>query len=322
MHRNFSLDFLKVILSLFVIATHVFTSLKVNDSKNFIFFLIHGFARLAVPLFFIISGYFLSEKINDINYIKKVIVKFFKLFFVWQLVYFTIEYDYYQLGIITWQRMLLDSIYGIGHLWYLMAFMQGIIFLYLLRGISPKRQLILSFFLFILGYIFQLIIEKKIYFGLDSIFTNLYAWIGTSRNAAFYGLPYLLIGMNYQIYKRYLVRYKYCTLVILIALLIVEIYCNMLFYDTIQNIFLVPMPLSVIIFDLVINSKNNVKMIIPVNLSLGIYLVHFYVLFIVFKKNPPHDVLSYYINYFIILIFSIMSWFILDKINDKIKIIF
>ena len=93
--RNNNIDALKVVLSLLVVAGHVLPTTKIEGEKSYIFYIIHGFGRLTLPLFLLITGYFISAKIHDLSFIKKTAKKLFTLFIVWQLLYLKIEYDFF-----------------------------------------------------------------------------------------------------------------------------------------------------------------------------------------------------------------------------------
>lgn len=77
-----SIDFMKFICSIMVIAIH--TSPLENISNDLNYILINSICRIAVPFFFIASGYFLWNKLSIIdkkirkrevnNYIKKFLI--------------------------------------------------------------------------------------------------------------------------------------------------------------------------------------------------------------------------------------------------------
>ena len=87
--RNNSIESMRFIAAFAVILIHYFYP----SEKNFgsLALIINQIARFAVPFFFIVSGYFLAEKLKKTdtpivywNYIKKVVI----LYVAWQLIYF------------------------------------------------------------------------------------------------------------------------------------------------------------------------------------------------------------------------------------------
>lgn len=319
MQRNFNIDFLKIILSIFVIAAHVFPTSEIEGSKNLIFYLIQGLARLTVPLFFIITGYFVENKIYEEKYLKKTLLKILRIFIIWQIIYIPIEYKYYDLKVISLQRFCLDLFYGIAHLWYLNGLIVGLILLYFLKNKSNKTKLLISFTLFCFAFLFQFLFENKL-IKTNSNWELIYQFIGTTRNGIFYALPYLILGNLYTYLKNILI-FKKILLTILIICLFIESYINM-FNLSIFNIFIVSYPLSLLIFDLILNSKNKITFHIPESLSLGIYLIHFFILNKIFQKNPPVTILDCYLNFLIVTVLTFIVWFLLDKFNRRINLFF
>jgi hypothetical protein len=319
MERNYNLDILKVLLSLFVVAAHILPTTLVEGEKVWLFYFIHGFARLTVPIFLIITGYFVCSKLNKLSYLKKTLIKFFKLFLVWQLVYLTIEWDFFVNNTLTLETLLLDLVFGIGHLWYLSAICFCLIILYLIRNFTFKANAILIIFFFVSGYILQVVFENK--YCTSTFFTTIYKFVGTSRNSLFFALPYLLIGKEYNNLKKYISNSNWIFIGLFMTLLLETylIYSNSnIFY----NILLSSLPLSVFIFHKTVESKNLFKTVIPDSLSLGIYLIHFYCYYYLFVKLLPVSVFDYIAIYFLVLLFTLITWYLLDKLNSKIKIIF
>ncbi|RXR19084.1 hypothetical protein EQG63_06470 [Flavobacterium amnicola] len=317
--RNNNIDLLKIVLSLFVVAAHIFPTTEVEGSKSYVFYMIQGLARLTLPLFLLITGYFISAKIHDLNFIKKTAKKLFILFIVWQLLYFKIEYDFFKLNAISTLRFISDLFYGIGHLWYLIATCLALFLIYFTRKLSDINKLILGVFLISIGYLLQVIFELKLV--TNPIYFNIFYGIGTSRNFLFYAFPYLLIGVSHNLWMKDAKKYKFLLLPLLV-LLIAESFYYMGINSSIFNIFILPLPLSMLIFSWVTNLKQQFKYSTPSTLSLGFYLIHFYIILEVFKKYQSVSYFSYYLKFLIVVLGTFVVWYILDKINKKIAILF
>lgn len=67
--RNLSLDLVKIIAMFMVLALHI--NLNNNLPKSLALTLNYGFACIAIPLFFMVSGYLLANKKLNINYSKR-----------------------------------------------------------------------------------------------------------------------------------------------------------------------------------------------------------------------------------------------------------
>ena len=85
-HRNVYIDALRFFLFCAVVIAHMYTSdfvVKLQVSS-----VIDALMRFCVPCFFMISGYFLPEKIENIwTYLKKSFVRLFTPFIFWEIVY-------------------------------------------------------------------------------------------------------------------------------------------------------------------------------------------------------------------------------------------
>lgn len=318
--RNNNIDVLKVVLSLFVVAAHVFPTTAVEGHKSYVFYIIQGLARLTLPLFLLITGYFISAKIHDLNFIKKTAKKLFLLFIVWQLLYLKLEYDFFKLNAISPLRFISDLFYGIAHLWYLIATCLALFLIYFTRRLSDSKKLFLGIFLLVIAYVLQVFFELKLVSN-PILIKVYYYFMGTSRNFLFYAFPYLLLGVTHNLWMKYAKKYQFLLLPLLL-LLVVE----SLFYRTLEhsifNIFILPLPLSLLLFSWVSNLKQQFKYSIPITLSLGIYLIHFFIILEVFKKYQSMTYYSYYLKFLIVILVTLVIWYILDKINKKIPILF
>ncbi|MHB8065134.1 MAG: acyltransferase family protein, partial [Ruminiclostridium sp.] len=71
------LDYFRIIAALLIVAIHTYPLASISQAADFIF--THIFARIAVPFFFMTTGFFLLPKyIEDINMRKHLFVGFLK----------------------------------------------------------------------------------------------------------------------------------------------------------------------------------------------------------------------------------------------------
>jgi len=192
MERNKGLDLLKAICAFLIICIHspfpgvmgeVFTPLT----------------RIAVPIFFMISGYYYSH-IKEYKKEKKQIVKILKLFFsanilyfIWSLIFTFISGDSISLyigkvfGLKSIIKFVLfnDSPFG-GHLWYLGAILYVLLIVFVVEQKWNRSKLyplipVLLLLDLVLGKYSLLLFGKSV----STIFV---------RNFLCVGLPYFLIG--------------------------------------------------------------------------------------------------------------------------------
>ncbi|KMQ69367.1 hypothetical protein ACM39_04595 [Chryseobacterium sp. FH2] len=211
--RSLSIDILKIILAFFVVFLHMHVLRDWYPSLSYI--LVNGLFRVGVPVFLIISGYYFYY-INDIQKLKKWLIRIFLLYTIWSAVYIPLwkEKDSY----------ILNIFFGYHHLWYLIGtFFSGII-LFSLRKISSKILIGIILILFCCGYLLQFLGNSHYFKGEIDSTLNLYP---TYRNFLFVCFPFL--GMGFLIKKHKLdVKQKPSVLFVIasIFLIIFEAFLN------------------------------------------------------------------------------------------------
>ena len=73
---NYNINFLKIFLSLIVMARHLLPFIANGQPESYIYFLMYGLSKLSVPLFLIITGYYIGKKADDFRYILQHIAKY------------------------------------------------------------------------------------------------------------------------------------------------------------------------------------------------------------------------------------------------------
>ncbi|WP_128331984.1 acyltransferase family protein [Apibacter sp. HY039] len=271
MKRNLTLDYYKIILSILIIYLHFIIPIIYDNqhyseymSKISYFFIwqLSGIAKLGVPAFFIINGYYLS--ISDDKKTFKYIFRIFKLYIVWTLFY---------LPWMPWNDepnkllLILNLIFGFYHLWYLSSLIGAILILYLICKCTKNVYIIVTIIsiLFITGYLIQL------KFGAGNL-----VLVYIFRNSLFFALPYVTLG--FLIRKINIKNYKiiYLLIILCLILLIIETY----YYTTLvqyYDIYLSAFILCPLIFILLLN-KGKIKTVDKEyklnDLSSAIYYIH------------------------------------------------
>lgn len=321
MSRSSSLDVLKTICCFMVVFIHA------NFDNSIGFFLGNGMlCRIAVPLFFMISGYFAYKKDN-----KKIwssIMKILKM-----MIYATIIYFVFELAKCILMKesisLLLKSYINIqflvfnmgtisGHLWYIRALIYVYI-IYILIKKYKKEKIILPIVFII--YIFDLIICKysKVIFGSSlpvSIYEPITKYIGTA---------FVYFSLGYFINKNYDGKKRKCFYVYALISLIFNIVEYLFLEHTgfsvhICNwIFTLPLVVSIFMifaFNLKFSS-NNILAIIGSKYSTYIYLYHIFVVNVfdfVFKNYFQIYMYFRAIIVFFITLFIVM---LINKLKRK-----
>lgn len=195
MKRNLSIDYLRLVLSLLIVAIHV---VLFNDINNYLsYFIVNGLSRIAVPLFLIINGYYFYESIKNgshLLWIKKVL----KLYIIWMLIY-----SFFWLDIKSLIKTVEVLFTGYYHLWYINALIISSIMTDLLKNKSSL--------LIIIGLFFYII---SIYLQYEHNFNNIYM---DFHRTFLMTLPYFLTGFFINKYK-FKIQKKYLLLIIILTL--------------------------------------------------------------------------------------------------------
>ncbi len=194
-------DILKIVLSLFVVAIH----------SNLLIHVLSPWIRIAVPLFFIMSGYFFFSKLNCASnysqqktFLKNFIIRNILLYAFWFIcllpIFLYIRRDLlFGHGIIKGifvflKYLLLNGTFTAS--WYIVATIYGtLVIFFLLRKLPNALLIALASLLYIVATISssypQLIAENEITYFLYSGFTN---YISPIPNSFVVAVAWLIIG--------------------------------------------------------------------------------------------------------------------------------
>lgn len=192
MERNRSLDFLKMLCAFFVVCIHAQLPKTISD-------IIVPVCRTAVPLFFMITGYYYSrtkEKQAEMKQLMKLVRLFISatvLFLLWSALccllkkqpLFPTVSDAFNVNTIVNLLLLNMALFG-GHLWYLKAIIYVLLVVFLFEKVADRRKLyplipILTLGNLILGAYSPLLLGQTIK-------------LLVTRNFFFTGLPAFLMG--------------------------------------------------------------------------------------------------------------------------------
>lgn len=311
MGRNITLDYFKVLFSLLVITIHIPYAFQ-SDTFSFWWYISNGLARMAVPFFFIVNGYFFANKIDKPEAIKKYIIHLLIIYTTWFIIYLRpYIYQNEELNIINDLRLdiLLETFFwGYFHLWYLPALIGGIILLVILNKLIKKSSIIIIVItiLYIIGYI------------LEPYKTSLYS----VRNGLFMGLPFIALG--YYLNKIDINKIKPQYIIPISAFFLLTLFIESSYaYRTLstRDIYLSLLPLCTSIFVLIIKFSKNVP---PKKyyyylgyLSSAIYFSHVYIIFKTFTLFSDVSAMERLI---IVIFTTIPISIIITYINKRIKI--
>lgn len=211
-----AVDVAKLVASILVITIH---TLPFGSSLKFIhmnYYWQNSIARLAVPLFFISTGFFLFKGQNpeqiDSRLIIKSAVKMLKMYILWSIIYLPIKINQISFDFQSIQKVIKTYIYdfflreSFSHLWYLKAAFWGIVITFFLvkKGVKHNVIVLISLGLYCIGLFGQSwygIIasleqsEPRIWYFFE-LYHNIF---GTTRNGLFEGFLFVSIGMSFAL---------------------------------------------------------------------------------------------------------------------------
>jgi hypothetical protein len=309
MKRYSALDYLKLILSFLVVVIHIPIFLQIPLLG---FEIAGGIARIAVPLFFIINGFFLYPLLDNAGKMKKYLLHLCLVYLVWQIIYlpFSYEPDY--------KYLIVNFLFGFKHLWYIPALIGGSTLLYIFHRIKIKDKILLpvALILFLAGdFLFR---------SAPFSFFNITITFKYIRCFLFLGFPFIYLGYYLRKYKLDKIaaynRTKLFSLTFICLLgLLLEVF---LAYKEIlpgkyQDFYVMLFPLCPLIFMSVLKISKTVESDGYIGkLASAIYFIHF--IFIYILQDSLN--LSYDSLYIVIVFFSILASACLIEVNKRLKI--
>lgn len=189
MERLKYLDYFKVLLALMVVGLHA----EVFGGRESLlgYLLVNGVFRIAVPVYFLINGYFLQKSFSVEAGLGAWFYRVFWLYVVWALVYlpfyFPSDYSFREVGL-----FFVNVFVGYWHLWYLVATLLGGVFLYRARNVGVLLSSLMAIAFFLVGWSIQ--VSRAYGFVSDPLLAKVVSQSWVSRNFLFVGFPFLTIG--------------------------------------------------------------------------------------------------------------------------------
>lgn len=208
-----ALDYARMLAAILVICIHVHPFLDINIAVSDYFD--NVVCRVAVPFFFLTSGFFIKEKIEDKQYVIKYLKRIVQLYIIYSLFYLPQNIlRYYQEDNSMTDKVisLLREIFVIGtyaHLWYYIAVFWAIVFLYIMLlvfRLSEKNVLIIAIIFLLVGIVGNA--YKNMFLEISYIHVY-YEMFETTRNGIFMGFPFLYLGYWIKLHEKNIRDRKY-----------------------------------------------------------------------------------------------------------------
>lgn len=281
--RNYSIDTLKALCAICVIYIH---SPQIEALRHFT----NPLIRCAVPIFFIISGYFTFGK-NDIGAtLRKRIISTLKIFgwsFAIYMFELIVKYGFNPLGLILNDILSVDFfIFNVvpyaAHLWYIMAY------IYLLVVIWGVEKFNLHRLLF--GVAPLLLVAGLIFGTYSEVLLGCNTEIYITRNFLFTGLPYFTMGLFIKRMQGYIIsRTGLCVAAVAGAISyllgMAESSVPQLSNGVVYASTAILAPTLLILFLNIKQTKDNLFSNMGREDSLYIYILHFLIVIVLMNKN-------------------------------------
>ena len=273
------------------------------------FLTVNGIFKVAVPLFFIINGYYFAS-IQDTSQLKKWSKRIFFLYAFWMLFY-----SYAMVGLST-RYVVLCIVLGYFHLWYLSAMIGAGILTFLLKD-RAKLGLVLACILFVLGVVIQYLGNHHVFTNhiLDSLANHGFSY----RNFLIIGFPCLFTGFQIKkngLFNNISINKLRLGLFIGLCLLLAESY-----YSRLSEGLDTPLSLGLVcptLFLLVIRSKLTTQNKNLALFSSAIYFIHPFCYFLLSKFGTFSSPLNVFLC---ILLSSLSAIIIIIQIQKRVKFI-
>jgi len=323
-----ALDIFRLAAAVLVIAIH--TSPLESVSPDGDFFLTRILARVAVPFFFMVTGYFAD--FSDFSKLRKPLFKTGALYLFSIALYipFSIYAGYFKnFSFGSALKMLVfDGTFY--HLWYFPAVLVGLLIVYLLKRLPTRRAVIIALILYAFGLI------GDSYYGLGAraipiriIYKVLFNFFSYSRNGIFFAPVFLLLGNLQRGAKRDGILEDICGFAVSFALMLAEgILLKGLQIPRHDSMYIFLLPASVFLFRILLLIKTEPKPLLR-RASAWVYVVHPVVIIMlhafakaIHKQNffERHSLLNFVLTAVISIGIGFAAAVILRKINPKRRI--
>lgn len=203
-HKEYnSLDLFKFVFAIVVVSIHTQPFLDIKERFNWYY--IHTFGNLAVPFFFMTSGFLLFKNINGLETteqkkkVKKYILHLLKIYIVWCIIWLPWKMlNFFNSGHFTAKDILLyfrDVMFveAGDALWYLPALAVAVALVYfLLKKINIEMIIVIALLFYVMGY------AISSWYGLfesNTIVQMYYFVFSTTYNGVMIGFLFVTLGI-------------------------------------------------------------------------------------------------------------------------------
>jgi len=324
------IDILKFVCAIFVIGIH--TNIMNNPSDTFEWYVLHIVFRIAVPIFFVCSGFLFGKKyFADRTKLKELCIKqekrLVKPFIFWLLI--SLPFIIITAKAENFSVLILDIVkqvvfYPWGALWFVLAVMVAIGISYVFLKYKKERYALylapILFGIALLGNSYYFVIENTPIQSVMDFYLNIFI---STRNGIFVGFPLFIVGLYLAKKEVIIDKISSVKLFSCLSLALAVQICEVTFirynnYNDDHSLFISTVFIAAIVLAICIKYKNvkfkKINTTLLRNLSTGIYFMHRPLISYIFLLNL--NIGRWYLFIFVTS-FSIFVCYILNKLNNK-----
>lgn len=326
MNKKINIDVARFVVSFLVIAIHISPFININQDFNFFFTRILG--RIAVPLFFMITGYFVIDGcLKDKSKLKKYTIKILKIYLFCIILYLPINIYMGKFNNISIFSIIKDILINgtLYHLWYFPALILGIwITYYFIKKLGNRKTFITVIVLYIIGLLGDSYywVAQNVYI-LSYIYDFIFKICDYTRNGLFYASIFLYLGYFIKVKRVNIKKSFLYSVIFFIGMIIEGMILHKFNLQKHDSMYILLIPTMYFLFDYLINISNTQNLKLR-NVSTIIYIFH--PLFIVgirfisgICKVEKYIVDNNFIFYLIIAVVTTIFAFLIEKIKEVIK---
>lgn len=324
------IDLFRLIAVILVVMNHTYPLAGINETADFV--LTRIIARIAVPFFFMISGYFILPRImgenKDYTTVIKNVKKLTKLYIIATLIYLPLSIYSGNITPNMGMVSILKDIFFNGtfyHLWYLPGAIIGILIVsLLLKKFNEKQVFVISLGLYIIGLFgdsyYNIVQNIPV---VNEFYNLLFNFFDYTRNGIFFAPLFFILGAiiakNKRKPKKKIMIYGF---VISLSLMIVEgLILNKLKIQRHSSMYILLLPVMYFLFQWILSWKNTSYKNFR-KLSMIVYIIHPLVIILIrgfAKVIKLQDMLvsNNLIHFIAVLFGAFVLAFIIDYILGK-----
>ena len=318
------IDIFKFICALLVVMIHC---LEIPYGHPIATAIVKLFSSQAVPFFFIVSGFFIGNKLVssdwDLSVVRKPLKSWLYLYLAW-----TVIWGYYNINmyvtkypdasvlyilVLLFRRIVMA---GQGVYWYLLILIESVALLAVFIKFKKEK---LFYYIAIAGMLLSFAYDMNFtLYGLDkinSIFYTLFSW---SNNVIMKGIPYVAIGFFISVNKNVFSKAKFKPILLLYLLVNITMIC---IYGENENLLYAFYPLQAVCLFLIAFLKQDIAINTKVNkvcrnMSMVLYYVHTIILYWIIDPLLGKDV-AILLKFIIVFIMTYSLYWITMKSDFK-----